>query len=96
MTTFKCPDKKALYEPAQIIKTSATPDQPEWFLPLHTDGTLCGPWCQENAERKEQESWCDGSGSKPRKRAPWEAPIYGPGQRYPCPGCPRCQSGRKP
>ena len=85
--SFECPNAKKLT--GQTIQTTP-PDNltPHWGLPIHTDGTLCGPWCQDAAELRKPSRRCDGS-----QRIYQGIPgAFGKGNFIGfCDGCPNCE-----
>ncbi len=89
---WKCPQGKLLLAPIQVIETAYPKGRPHLTLPLHKDGSLCGPWCSDAAEAERRKNYCNGRGEI-RRAIPG---VYGPG-RYVgnCPGCPRCEIWRK-
>ena len=87
MSKWTCPQGKPYLQPIQVVETAHPEGRPHLTLPLHSDGTLCGPWCQDIEEKRKRASYCDGSGGI-RRYAPGE---YGPGTLIGrCKGCPRC------
>lgn len=89
---WKCPQGKTLLIPSQVIETAYPAGRGHLTLPLHADGTLCGPWCQDVAEAEKKKRWCDGYGTI-RKARPG---VYGPGMVVGvCDGCPKCADYRQ-
>ena len=48
---FACPNGRRLLIPSQAIETIYPTGRGHLTLPLHADGSLCGPWCADAAEQ---------------------------------------------